>query len=363
MAPHPPRQLNAVAVTQAVHHCGDLGDVKAPRPDTMPPPPPPGRVSDHLLTSQRIRSRPVLDKLAHRYDPAPGRRRARSTQATHRPATTPSKARSSTQRRTAPGAPSPSGSRRALEAVACCSCIECTAANGVARERTRASANRLREPRAARCQQRFRDLGGHFSANVWRLNHPTNAIANAPTGTTHRCNPSMTPTGRHRSLPHPSPSNQTSSQPATNHRGSTPKPTTPRDAPCRDWSGGIFVFVDEVIAAGRSDESRGQRAEMACQPFFAAFSPALSIEASSGRTVRHRLNRGGNRQLSRAIHLAAIAQIRRPSTEGHAYYQRCLDRGKTNREAIRALKRRISDRVWTHLQADLQHTKPDPCLT
>ena len=87
------------------------------------------------------------------------------------------------------------------------------------------------------------------------------------------------------------------------------------------------------------------------------------IEASSGRTVRHRLNRGGNRQLNRASHLAAIAQIRRPSTEGHAYYQRCLDRGKTKREAIRALKRRISDRVWTHLQADLQHTKPGPCLT
>ena len=71
MAPHPPRQLNAVSVTQAVHDRGDLGDVEAPRPDTMPPPPPPGRVSDHLLASQRIRSRPVLDELAHRYDPAP----------------------------------------------------------------------------------------------------------------------------------------------------------------------------------------------------------------------------------------------------------------------------------------------------
>ena len=35
---------------------------------------------------------------------------------------------------------------------------------------------------------------------------------------------------------------------------------------CRGWSGGIFVFVDEAIAAGRSDESRGQRAETACQP-------------------------------------------------------------------------------------------------
>ena len=44
---------------------------------------------------------------------------------------------------------------------------------------------------------------------------------------------------------------------------------------------------------------------------------------------------------------------------GHAYYQRCLQRGKTKREATRALKRRISDRIWTHLQ----HTNPSPPLT
>ena len=87
------------------------------------------------------------------------------------------------------------------------------------------------------------------------------------------------------------------------------------------------------------------------------------IEASSGRVVRHRLNRGGNRQLNKALHIAAIAQIRRLGTEGHAYYQRCLQRGKTKREATRALKRRISDRIWTHLQHDLQHTNPTPRLT
>ena len=65
------------------------------------------------------------------------------------------------------------------------------------------------------------------------------------------------------------------------------------------------------------------------------------LEASSGRVARHRLNRSGNRQLNKALHTAAIAQICGPRTEGHAYYQRCLDRGKTKREAIRALKRRI----------------------
>ena len=74
------------------------------------------------------------------------------------------------------------------------------------------------------------------------------------------------------------------------------------------------------------------------------------IEASSGRVVRHRLNRGGNRQLNRAIHTAALTQITRRNSEGHCYYKKLKTRGKTHREAIRALKRRISDRIWTHLQ-------------
>ena len=81
------------------------------------------------------------------------------------------------------------------------------------------------------------------------------------------------------------------------------------------------------------------------------------IEASSGRTKRHRLNRGGNRQLNRVIHTAALTQISRPNTEGRTYYERCLQRGKSKREAIRALKRRISDRIWTHLQHDQKHKK------
>ena len=79
--------------------------------------------------------------------------------------------------------------------------------------------------------------------------------------------------------------------------------------------------------------------------------------------MRHLLNLGGNRQLNRAIHTAALAQISRSGTEGRAYYERCLGRGKTKREAIRALKRRISDRIWTHLHNDLQHTNPAPYLT
>ena len=85
------------------------------------------------------------------------------------------------------------------------------------------------------------------------------------------------------------------------------------------------------------------------------------IEAPSGRVRWHRLNRGGNRQTDKAIHIAVITQIARPGTEGRRYYEGCLTRGETRRRAIRALKlgnprlyqtRGDSDRVidmWTQL--------------
>ncbi len=79
--------------------------------------------------------------------------------------------------------------------------------------------------------------------------------------------------------------------------------------------------------------------------------------------MAHRLNRGHNRQLNKAIHIAAIAQISKPDTEHRTYYQHCLDRGKNKQEAIRALKRRIPDRDRTCLQNDTQTTKPAPTLT
>ena len=70
--------------------------------------------------------------------------------------------------------------------------------------------------------------------------------------------------------------------------------------------------------------------------------------------AHYRLNRGGNRQLNKAIHIAAITQIARPDTEGRRYFEKRLNDGKTKREAIRALKRRISDRVWTALTTPKQ---------
>ena len=72
---------------------------------------------------------------------------------------------------------------------------------------------------------------------------------------------------------------------------------------------------------------------------------------SSGGRTRHRLNRRGNRKLNHAIHIAAVTQFRNQS-EGRVFYDRKIAEGKTHKEAIRALKRRISDRVYRHLVAD-----------
>ena len=84
---------------------------------------------------------------------------------------------------------------------------------------------------------------------------------------------------------------------------------------------------------------------------FATYNGTAPIEASSGPKKRHRLNPRGNRKLNHAIHIAAICQLRYPS-EGRTYYDRKIAEGKTSKEAVRALKRRISDRVYWHLTQD-----------
>ena len=85
---------------------------------------------------------------------------------------------------------------------------------------------------------------------------------------------------------------------------------------------------------------------------FAAYNGTAPIEVSSGGRTVHRLSRRGNRQLNHAIHIAAITQIRHTHSPGRAYYEHKLADGKTNKEAIRALKRRISDALYDRLVAD-----------
>ena len=86
---------------------------------------------------------------------------------------------------------------------------------------------------------------------------------------------------------------------------------------------------------------------------YAAYNGTAPIEVSSGGKTRHRLSRRGNRTLNHAIHTAAVTQISH-HTPGKVYYDRKLDEGKPNKEALRALKRRISDAVYRRLVADAQ---------
>jgi transposase len=86
---------------------------------------------------------------------------------------------------------------------------------------------------------------------------------------------------------------------------------------------------------------------------FASYTGTAPLAVSSGDHNRHRLSRSGNRRLNRAIHIAAITQIRY-DTPGRAYYRRKLAEGKSTREAIRCVKRRISDAIWRQLQVDRQ---------
>ena len=85
------------------------------------------------------------------------------------------------------------------------------------------------------------------------------------------------------------------------------------------------------------------------------------IPVSSGKTNRHRLDRGGNRQLNAAIHRVAITRAR-CDPETQTYITRKTAEGKTHREAIRCLKRHLARRIW-HLLPATPNTLPINHLT
>ena len=84
---------------------------------------------------------------------------------------------------------------------------------------------------------------------------------------------------------------------------------------------------------------------------YATYNATAPIEVSSAGNTRHRLNLRGNRILNHAIHIAAVTQLRH-DTIGRVYFDKKIAEGKTPKEAIRALKRRISDAVYRALVVD-----------
>jgi transposase len=99
----------------------------------------------------------------------------------------------------------------------------------------------------------------------------------------------------------------------------------------------------------------GNAARFATADHYAAYNGTAPIEYSSGGKTRHRLSLRGNRKLNHAIHMAGVTQIRF-ETPGRVYYDKKLSEGKTKKEALRALKRRISDAVYQRLVTDQQRT-------
>jgi len=88
---------------------------------------------------------------------------------------------------------------------------------------------------------------------------------------------------------------------------------------------------------------------------FAKLAGTSPIEASSGQTTRHRLNRGGDRALNKALHVIATTRMRDdPATQ--AYLARRRKQGKSDREIRRCLKRYIARQLFRTLTAAMTPT-------
>jgi transposase len=114
---------------------------------------------------------------------------------------------------------------------------------------------------------------------------------------------------------------------------------------------GVGPIVAAIVIGDVGDINR-----FASRDHFAAYNGTAPIEVSSGRRKVFRLSRRGNRRLNHAVHMDAVTQIRFRHTEGRAYFERKIAEGHSGKEAIRALKRRISDAIYTRLRDDAART-------
>jgi transposase len=96
----------------------------------------------------------------------------------------------------------------------------------------------------------------------------------------------------------------------------------------------------------------GDPARLRSKASFAMLTGTAPVQASSGKTYRHRLNRGGNRQLNYALYMMALAR-RRGHPDTRSYIERLRQQGKSDKEALRCLKRQLSNVVFRQLVSDL----------
>jgi len=117
------------------------------------------------------------------------------------------------------------------------------------------------------------------------------------------------------------------------------------------------IFGVGPVIAATVIGATGQVSRFASRDRFAAYNGTAPIEVSSGPRKIYRLSRRGNRRVNHAIHMAAVTQIRNKHSDGRAYFDRKLAEGKTRKEALRSLKRRVSDAIYARLQADARRVR------
>jgi transposase len=118
----------------------------------------------------------------------------------------------------------------------------------------------------------------------------------------------------------------------------------------------IDIFGVGPILAAKIIALVGDTRRFPTKGHFASYAGVAPVEVSSGEVVRHRLSLAGNRRLNHALHMIAINQFRYAG-KGGVYYRKKIAEGKTHKEAMRCLKRRVSDAVFKRLTADFEEVR------
>ena len=114
------------------------------------------------------------------------------------------------------------------------------------------------------------------------------------------------------------------------------------------------------VVAGRLLGCVRQASRFPTAAAFASYCGVAPVEVASAGRARHRLPRGGDRQLNLALHIAALTQVRMRGSTGRAYYDTKIAAGKTHNEAMRCLKRRLADHLWRLMITDERHARTGP---
>jgi transposase len=109
--------------------------------------------------------------------------------------------------------------------------------------------------------------------------------------------------------------------------------------------------TESVLRRRPAARQRRRHSPVASRDRFVSWNGTAPLDASSGSQARHRLSRAGNRRINRVLHIMAVVQ-RRNQAKGPACYGARRDGGMPSMMAMRALRRRLSNVVFSRMLAD-----------